>query len=157
MISRVSLWCVASRHLRHSGGGRRRRQGSVQDLTSRTMWTRPRPGFFRPRTRHTFRQSRPYGRKAGGKDALEYLKITLDERNDQQLSGSVHCGDERLMESFSLNFRKITYEYNTQTEKGGKGSSNPVTYDVSANANRRTLEPKPTVPHRYHASGPPNH
>jgi len=73
-------------------------------------------------------------RKAGGKDALEYLKITLEEVLVSSVQCSSHSGDERLMESFSLNFRKITYEYNTQTEKGGKGSGTPVTYDVAANS-----------------------
>jgi len=73
-------------------------------------------------------------RKAGGKDALEYLKLTREEVLVSSVQCSSHSGDERLMESFSLNFRKITYEYNTQTEKGGKGSGTPVTYDVAANS-----------------------
>jgi type VI secretion system secreted protein Hcp len=73
-------------------------------------------------------------RKAGGKDALEYFIITLEDVLVSSFQDSVHSGDETPMESFSLNFRKITYHYKTQTEKGGAGSGTPVTYDVSANS-----------------------
>jgi type VI secretion system secreted protein Hcp len=73
-------------------------------------------------------------RKAGGKDALEYLKITLDDVLISSFQIGVHNGDEQPQESFSLNFRKITYHYTTQTEKGGAGSGTPVTWDVSANS-----------------------
>ena len=38
------------------------------------------------------------------------------------VSDGGHGGDDRLIESVSLNFREVKYEYKTQTEKGGKGS-----------------------------------
>jgi type VI secretion system secreted protein Hcp len=72
-------------------------------------------------------------RKAGGKDALEYLKITMEE----VLVTSVHTGgshgDERIIENVSLNFRKFKAEYTPQTDKGGAGTGAHFAWDIAAN------------------------
>ena len=43
-------------------------------------------------------------------------------------------GEERLIENISLNFAKVKVEYTTQSEKGGKGTPQAFSWDISANA-----------------------
>jgi len=119
----------------HSGGGGGKGKVAVQDLHFTHYVDAASSGLFQAATQGLHIDKAVFVvRKAGGKDALEYYKITLEDVLVSSVQCSSHSGDERLMESFSLNFRKITYEYNTQTDKGGKGSGTPVTYDVAANS-----------------------
>ena len=119
----------------HSGTGGGKGKVDIQDMHFTHYVDAASSGLFQATTQGLHIGKAVFVvRKAGGKDALEYLKITLEEVLVSSVQCSSHSGDERLMESFSLNFRKITYEYNTQTEKGGKGSGTPVTYDVAANS-----------------------
>ena len=119
----------------HSGTGGGKGKVDIQDMHFTHYVDAASSGLFQATTQGLHIDKAVFVvRKAGGKDALEYLKITLEEVLVSSVQCSSHSGDERLMESFSLNFRKITYEYNTQTEKGGKGSGTPVTYDVAANS-----------------------
>jgi type VI secretion system secreted protein Hcp len=118
-----------------SGGGGGAGKVNIQDLSLTHYMDTASPSLFQAISQGThFGKAILTVRKAGGKDALEYFKITLEDVIITSLQDSVHSGDERPMESFSLNFRKITYDYTTQTEKGGAGSSNPVTWDVAANS-----------------------
>jgi len=119
----------------HSGTGGGKGKVDIQDMHFTHYVDAASSGLFQATTQGLHIDKAVFVvRKAGGKDALEYLKITHEEVLVSSVQCSSHSGDERLMESFSLNFRKITYEYNTQTEKGGKGSGTPVTYDVAANS-----------------------
>ena len=119
----------------HSGTGGGKGKVDIQDMHFTHYVDAASSGLFQATTQGLHIDKAVFVvRKAGGKDALEYLKITLEEVLVSSVQCSSHSGDERLMESFSLNFRKITYEYTTQTEKGGAGNSNPVTWDVAANA-----------------------
>jgi len=119
----------------HSGTGGGKGKVDIQDMHFTHYVDAASSGLFQATTQGLHIDKAVFVvRKAGGKDALEYLKITIEEVLVSSVRCSSHSGDERLMESFSLNFRKITYEYNTQTEKGGKGSGTPVTYDVAANS-----------------------
>ena len=119
----------------HSGTGGGKGKVDIQDMHFTHYVDAASSGLFQATTQGLHIDKAVFVvRKAGGKDALEYFKITLEDVIVSSFQDSVHGGDERPMESFSLNFRKITYEYNTQTEKGGKGSGTPVTYDVAANS-----------------------
>jgi type VI secretion system secreted protein Hcp len=73
-------------------------------------------------------------RKAGGKDALEYLKVTMEDIivSSVQYSGQ-GAGDEHPVEHVSLNFRKFKQEYTAQTEKGGAGTTAQFKWDIAAN------------------------
>jgi len=71
-------------------------------------------------------------RKAG-KEQQEYLKIKFSDLlvSSYQTGGSK--GDVVPVDSVSLNFSKIEYEYYPQTEKGGLGSKIPVHWDLKTN------------------------
>jgi type VI secretion system secreted protein Hcp len=67
--------------------------------------------------------------KPGAKSA-EYLKITLEnvQVTDIKVSGT---SADSPMESVSLKFSKLTYEYTPTDAKGGKGPTITVTWDVA--------------------------
>jgi len=72
-------------------------------------------------------------RKAGGKDALEYLKITMEDVIVTSVQPGGSTGDERIVESVSLDFRKFNEEYTVQTDKGGSGATSHFAWDIAAN------------------------
>jgi type VI secretion system secreted protein Hcp len=72
-------------------------------------------------------------RKAGGDQALEYIKITMEDIIVSSVTPGGTMGDERLTENVSLNFRKFKYEYTAQTEKGGGGATAQFHYDIAGN------------------------
>ncbi|CAM5790835.1 Hcp family type VI secretion system effector [Ottowia pentelensis] len=71
-------------------------------------------------------------RKAG-KEAVEYVKITMST----VLVSSVHTGgakdEERLTERVSLNFAKIKFEYTPQNADGSAGATKTAGWDIAAN------------------------
>jgi type VI secretion system secreted protein Hcp len=72
-------------------------------------------------------------RKAGDKP-LEYLTIELEKVLVASYSTGGSGGDDRLTESFSLNFSKVKVDYATQDEKGGKGTPASFAWDIGANS-----------------------
>ncbi len=73
-------------------------------------------------------------RKAGGKEQLEYLKITLSDFivSSYQAGGSAHS-DVIPVDQISLNFSKIEIEYKEQKKEGGGGGAVKAGWDLKAN------------------------
>ncbi len=70
-------------------------------------------------------------RKAGGKDPLEYIKITLNDCLISSISTGGSGGEDRLTENLTMNFGKFKFEYNPQTATGtGKGWM-PFSFDIA--------------------------
>jgi type VI secretion system secreted protein Hcp len=72
-------------------------------------------------------------RKAGGDDALEYIKIDMENVIVTGLHTGGSGGEDRLTENCTLNFEKFKYEYKEQTERGGAGTGHDVKYDIASN------------------------
>jgi len=73
--------------------------------------------------------------RADGKEdaALKYLEITLEEVVISNVSIGGGQGDIPT-ENISLNYGKITYNYNPQKKDDGSGTGNkPVSHDLNAN------------------------
>src|ERR1700738_5103288 len=64
-----------------------------------------------------------------------YLNLKFDDLivSSVQQSGQ-HGADDRMTESFTLNFRKFEVVYTTQDNKGVAQPSNPVKWDLQKNA-----------------------
>jgi type VI secretion system secreted protein Hcp len=71
-------------------------------------------------------------RKAGEKPQ-EYLTITLTEVFVSSFTHTGHEGGGLPVESVSLNFSKIKFEYKTQIADGTLGAAIAKTYDIKAN------------------------
>ena len=68
-----------------------------------------------------------------GETALPYIKITLTNLLVASVSTGGSGGEDRLTENVALNFEKVKVEYDTQTEKGGKGDHFDMAWDIAAN------------------------
>jgi type VI secretion system secreted protein Hcp len=127
-------WGLSQTGTMHSGTGGGAGKVHVQDLTF-THWidksTAPLVG--------SVCQGDHFGegvltvRKAGGKDALEYLKITLKNIIVTNVSIGGSHGEDKLTENVTLNFQKFQIDYKQQTEKGAAGASPTFKWDIAAN------------------------
>lgn len=70
-------------------------------------------------------------RKAG-ETPVEYLKISMDEVLVSSISTGGSGGEDRLTENVTFNFAKVKVEYTGQTEKGGKGKTATMGWDIAA-------------------------
>ena len=71
-------------------------------------------------------------RKAGEKP-LEYLTIEIEKVLVSSYMTGGGTGEERLIETVTLNFATVKIEYTAQSEKGGKGTTNSFNWDIPGN------------------------
>jgi type VI secretion system secreted protein Hcp len=71
-------------------------------------------------------------RKAG-KEALEYIKITMKELIITSVSTGGSGGEDRLTENVSLNFAEFKLEYTPQNPDGSGGSAKEVGWNIAEN------------------------
>ncbi|RDI29499.1 MULTISPECIES: type VI secretion system tube protein Hcp [Pseudacidovorax] len=71
-------------------------------------------------------------RKAGD-NPLEYIKITMEEVIIASVSTGGSGGEDRLTENVSLNFAKVKFEYDPQTQKGGGKGVKTAGWNIAEN------------------------
>lgn len=69
-------------------------------------------------------------RKASGGTAITYLKVEFTDVIISSYTTGGSSGDEVPLDSISLNFAKILFEYTEQTSQGGKGATTPGSWDL---------------------------
>ncbi|HEX5280059.1 MAG TPA: type VI secretion system tube protein Hcp [Micropepsaceae bacterium] len=72
-------------------------------------------------------------RKAGGQNAIEYLKIELSDIFVSSLETSTHEDHPLILEEVSLNFTKFKISYTPQTKSGGSGATGDFGWDIGKN------------------------
>lgn len=77
-------------------------------------------------------EAKLFVRKAGDKP-LEYMVITLTKVLVTGVQTSGAQASDRLQETIALNFAQMKVDYDTQSDKGGKGSHYSMGYSVSEN------------------------
>ncbi len=77
--------------------------------------------------------SKLHVRKAGGAQQDYYLITFSDVLVSSYQSSGSSGGDSTPMDSFSLNFAKVEFEYKPQDAKGGLGGAVKAGYDLKAN------------------------
>ncbi|HBZ95246.1 MULTISPECIES: type VI secretion system tube protein Hcp [unclassified Pseudomonas] len=73
-------------------------------------------------------------RKAGGDSQVEYLIINLEEVLISSLSTGGSGNDDRLIENITLNFAKVTVDYQPQKADGTK-EGGPIKYGWNIRSN----------------------
>jgi type VI secretion system secreted protein Hcp len=73
-------------------------------------------------------------RKAGGKSAVEYIKLTLKDVLITSLSTGGSGGEDRLTENVSLNFAEFKLEYSPQKADGSADAAKTVGWNIAQNA-----------------------
>jgi type VI secretion system secreted protein Hcp len=72
-------------------------------------------------------------RKAGGKEQLEYFKVTMEDLLVSNVNHSGNPHEEKLMESVGLNFSKFKVEYQIQKPDGTGSPGGEAKWDQKAN------------------------
>jgi type VI secretion system secreted protein Hcp len=127
-------WGMSQTGTTHSGTGGGAAKVSVQDL-SFTHWVdKASADLFKACcTGQHFDEAMLTVRKAAGKDAIEYIKIKLQNIIISSVSTGGSNGEERLTENVSLNFQKFEYNYTQQNPDGTPGAKPKFAYDMAAN------------------------
>lgn len=115
------------------GGGGGAGKVSMQDFSFSMSMNKATPKLMLAcATGEHIKQALLICRKAG-KEQQEYLKIKFSDLlvSSYQTGGS--SGQEVPVDSISLNFSKIEFEYYPQDEKGGLGAKVVAGYDLKAN------------------------
>jgi type VI secretion system secreted protein Hcp len=128
-------WGMSQSGTMHTGGGGGGGKVSVQDI-SVTKWVdKSSPVLMKYcSSGQQFKQGVLTVRKAGGKNPLEYLVITIKDIIVTSVSTGGSGGEDRLTENVSLNFAEVKVEYQPQKPDGSAdGGKIPWSMDIAAN------------------------
>ena|SRR3990172_8361155 len=115
------------------GGGGGAGKVSMQDFTFTKHVDKSSPKLFESLvTGQHLKEAKLVLRSAGGSQ-VEYLVITLSDVLVTSYSTGGSSGDDRPMESFSLNFSQIKMSYVEQDAKGSAGAATEFGWDLKAN------------------------
>ena len=127
-------WGMSNSGSAHVGGGAGAGKCNVQDL-SVTKWTdkgTPDMQLACCNGKH-FDKATLTVRKAG-ETPVEYLIITMEEVMITSISAGGSGGEDRLTENVTLNFAKVTVNYQEQDAKGAaKGGPKTMTWNIAEN------------------------
>jgi len=127
-------WGMSQTGTTHSGTGGGAAKVNVQDI-SFTHWVDMASADLAKAccTGQHFDEAMLTVRKAAGKDAIEYIKIKLNNIIITAVSTGGSNGEERLTENVTLNFQKFEYNYTQQNPDGKPGGKPKFAYDIAAN------------------------
>lgn len=126
-------WGLSNTGTFHHGSGGGAGKASFQNLviTKYIDAASPNIMLFCANGKH-FTKGKVIVRKAGEKP-LEYLTIEIDKVLVSSYMTGGGTGEERLIETVTLNFATVKIEYTSQSEKGGKGTTNSFNWDIPGN------------------------
>jgi type VI secretion system secreted protein Hcp len=127
-------WGMSQSGTTHMGGGGGGGKVAVQDLAITKYVDNSTPTLmkFCANGKH-IKKGTLTVRKAGGENALEYLKVDVEEIIVTSISTGGHGSEDRLMENVSLNFAKFKTTYTNQTAEGAAGAAPDVTWNIAEN------------------------
>ncbi|MEZ4649553.1 MAG: type VI secretion system tube protein Hcp [Candidatus Eisenbacteria bacterium] len=128
-------WGMSQSGTMHVGGGGGSGKVNMQDLSVTKYIDKSSPvlmqmcsdGSQMPLAKLTIR-------KAGGKNPLEYLIISMKDVIITACSTGGSSGEDRLTENVTLNFAKVKFEYTAQKQDGSAdGGAIPMIWDIPGN------------------------
>ncbi|NJN63750.1 MAG: type VI secretion system tube protein Hcp [Acidobacteria bacterium] len=128
-------WGVSQTGTMHAGSGGGGGKANFQDLSFTKFIDKSSPNLLSYcATGEQFKEAKLIIRKAGGKNPLEYLLITMSDCIITSISTGGSGGEDRFTENVSINFAKVKIEYQPQKPDGSKdGGAIPWGWDISAN------------------------
>jgi type VI secretion system secreted protein Hcp len=128
-------WGMSQSGTMHTGGGGGGGKVSVQDISVTKWLDKSSPVLMQYcSSGKQFQQGVLTVRKAGGKEPLEYLIITVKDIIVTSVSTGGSGGEDRLTENVSLNFAEVKVEYQAQKPDGSAdGGKIPWSMDIAAN------------------------
>ena len=126
-------WGMNNSGSAHNGSGAGAGKVNVHDLTF-TKWVdtaTPTLALACCSGKH-FKDATLIIRKAGDRP-VEYVKIKMETVMITSVSTGGSGGEDRLQESVTLNFAKISLDYVPQNDKGAAGTPIPMSWDIASN------------------------
>lgn len=129
-------WGMSNGGTSHRGGGAGRGRTQVEDFTFTHEIDPSSPELMEACMRGShFDEATLVVRKAGGKEALDYLTITMEEVLVTNVTSSGVENSDGDIESITLNFAKVEIKYQGQGKDGGpKGGAITKKYDIAQDA-----------------------
>ena len=126
-------WGMSQSGTTHMGGGGGSGKVAVQDMSitkyvdsaTNALMKACCDGTHYPEAMLTVRKA--------GKEALEYIKITMKELIVSSVSTGGSGGEDRLTENVTLNFAEFKLEYTPQNEDGSGGAAKEVAWHIAKN------------------------
>jgi type VI secretion system secreted protein Hcp len=128
-------WGMSQSGTMHTGGGGGGGKVNVQDLSVTKYLDKASPVLMKYCSSGLqFAEGILTVRKAGGKEPLEYLIITMKDIIVTSVSTGGSGGEDRLTENVALNFAGVKVEYQPQKPDGtADGGKIPWEMDIAAN------------------------
>lgn len=127
-------WGMSQTGTTHSGTGGGAAKVSVQDLTITKWVDKASADLIKAcSTGQHFTDGLLTVRKAAGKEAIEYIKVKMQNIIITNVSTGGSHGEERLTEHVTLNFQKFNYEYTQQMPDGKPGAKPKFGWDIAKN------------------------
>ena len=126
-------WGMNNSGSAHNGSGAGAGKANVHDLTF-TKWVdtaTPTLALACCSGKH-FKDATLIIRKAGDKP-VEHVKIKMETVMITSVSTGGSGGEDRLQESVTLNFAKVSLDYVPQNDKGAAGTPIPMSWDIASN------------------------
>jgi type VI secretion system secreted protein Hcp len=126
-------WGVSNSGTLHTGSGGGSGKANFQDI-SFTKWVdNASTGLLTACAKGTHLDSAILVVRKAGDKPLEYIIIKLEKVMVTAVSTGGSGGEDRLTENVTLNFAKVTIDYNMQDDKGAKKAGTPFTYSIAEN------------------------
>lgn len=127
-------WGMSQSGTMHMGPGGGSGKVSVQDLSVTKYVDKSSPTLMRLCSQgDNFGEAILTVRKAGGKDPVEYIVITMTDCIVTSISTGGSGGEDRLTENVSINFGAVKTEYQPQKPDGSGDAKISWEYDIAAN------------------------
>jgi type VI secretion system secreted protein Hcp len=128
-------WGMSQSGTMHTGGGGGGGKVAIQDVSITKWIDKASPVLMKYcSSGEQFKEGVLTVRKAGGKEPLEYLVITMKDIIVTSISTGGSGGEDRLTENVSLNFAEVKTEYQPQKPDGtADGGKIPWGMDIAAN------------------------
>jgi type VI secretion system secreted protein Hcp len=126
-------WGASQSGSAHMGGGSGAGKVQVQDLTLTKYVDAATPTLLKMCCDGSHIKVCKLTVRKAGKDALEYLKLTLEDAIVTSIATVGSGGQDRLTENVTLNFARFGLTYTPQATTGGAAPSVSGGWDIAAN------------------------
>jgi type VI secretion system secreted protein Hcp len=127
-------WGMSQTSTSRGGAGAKSAKVSIQDLTFTKYIDKSSPTLYLTCWNGTVRKDAVLNVRKAGEKPLDYLTITMSEVIISSVSPGGSGGEEQPTENVTLNFVKVTVDYQEQEDKGGpKGGKVTCGWDITKN------------------------
>lgn len=126
-------WGLSQSGSAHMGGGAGAGKVNVHDLSLTKYIDKSSPDLYLSCCNGKHLANATLTVRKAGENPLEYLIVTMEDVIISSIQPGGSGGEDRLMESVTLNFARVKVDYAEQTAKGGAGAKPKMGWDIAKN------------------------